>query len=94
MGMSHLVGTPLLRAYMHGYFVHQRLWQKAAGLAPGPSAAAAQRTAAVAQQLEAQRASRITLLKRLPKVGLAVGVTMRIRCLGCVCSDMCGLTWA
>ena len=69
MGMSHLVGTPLLRAYMHGYFVHQRLWQKAVGLAPGTSAAAAQRSAAVAQQLEAQRASRITLLKRLPKVG-------------------------
>ena len=68
-GMSHLVGTPLLRAYMHGYFVHQRLWQKAVGLAPGTSAAAAQRSAAVAQQLEAQRASRITLLKRLPKVG-------------------------
>ena len=69
MGMSHLVGTPLLRAYMHGYFVHQRLWQKVVGLAPGTSAAAAQRSAALAQQLEAQRASRITLLKRLPKVG-------------------------
>ena len=66
--MSHLVGTPLLRAYMHGYFVHQRLWQKAVGLAPATSAAAAQRSAAVAAQLEAQRASRITLLKRLPKV--------------------------
>ena len=67
LGLGHLVGTPLLRAYMHGYFMHQRLWQRAQSLAPSDTAAA-QRAATVAAQLDAQRASRITLRKRLPKV--------------------------
>ena len=70
LGLGHLIGTPLLRAYMHGFFMHQRLWQKAQALAPGDTAAA-QRAAAVAAQLERQRASRITLRKRLPKVRAA-----------------------
>ena len=33
MGLGHLVGTSLLRAYMHGYFIHNKLWQKAKTIA-------------------------------------------------------------
>lgn len=29
LGLTHLVGTPLLRAYMHGYFLDARLYAKA-----------------------------------------------------------------
>ena len=29
LGLEHLVGTKLLRAYMHGYFMNVRLYRKA-----------------------------------------------------------------
>jgi ribosome biogenesis protein ENP2 len=29
LGLEHLVGTKLLRAYMHGYFMDARLYRKA-----------------------------------------------------------------
>ena len=29
LALGHLVGTPLLRAYMHGFFVDNRLYRKA-----------------------------------------------------------------
>ena len=29
LGLTHLVGTPMLRAYMHGYFLDARLHAKA-----------------------------------------------------------------
>lgn len=29
IGLSHLIGTNLLRAYMHGYFMDMRLFRKA-----------------------------------------------------------------
>ena len=35
LGLDHLIGTPLLRAHMHGYFVDVRLYKKAQTLA-GP----------------------------------------------------------
>ena len=28
LGLAHLVGTPLLRAYMHGYFIDLKLYHK------------------------------------------------------------------
>ena len=67
LGLGHLVGTPLLRAYMHGFFLHQRLWQRARALAQ-PLAPSALRQQRIAARLDAERASRITLVKKLPKV--------------------------
>lgn len=32
IGLSHLIGTNLLRAYMHGYFMDMRLFRKAKAL--------------------------------------------------------------
>ena len=56
-----------MRAYMHGYFMHQRLWQRARSLAQ-PLEPAALRQQRIAARLDAERASRITLVKKLPKV--------------------------
>ena len=33
LGMSHLIGTSMLRAYMHGFFVDNRLYGKAKAIA-------------------------------------------------------------
>ena len=80
LGLSHLVGTPLLRAYMHGYFMDARLHarvtsllgskgsgKKAAG-ARGADEAEAWRKARVRQAVAEAQGSRITLQDALPAV--------------------------
>ena len=39
LGLTHLAGTPLLRAYMHGFFIDNRLYSKAKAMAGGALAA-------------------------------------------------------
>lgn len=70
LGLSHLVGTPLLRAYMHGFFLDNRLYGKAKAIAE-PFAYDAYRAKRVAAKLEEERRSRISLVKKLPRVGAA-----------------------
>ena len=67
LGLGHLLGTPLLRAYMHGYFLHNRLHAKAKALAQ-PFAYEAYREQRVSAKLDAERKSRIGLVRKLPKV--------------------------
>lgn len=70
LGMSHLVGTSLLRAYMHGFFMHNKLWQKAKAIAV-PVEYATVRKERIQSKMEAERAQRITLKRKLPKVRVA-----------------------
>ncbi|PSC72487.1 Nucleolar 10 [Micractinium conductrix] len=67
LGLTHLVGTPLLRAYMHGFFVDNRLYSKAKAIAD-PFAYDAYRAKRVAAKVEEERRSRISLVKKLPRV--------------------------
>ncbi|KAI7845268.1 hypothetical protein COHA_001310 [Chlorella ohadii] len=67
LGLTHLVGTPLLRAYMHGFFIDNRLYGKAKAIAD-PFAYDAYRQKRVQQKLDEERRSRISLVKKLPKV--------------------------
>lgn len=78
-GLRHLLGTPALRPYMHGYFVHNRLWQRAAAAAGSIGAGGgegedyeASRRRRVEAKLEAARASRIAKVAKLPKVNAAL----------------------
>lgn len=71
LGLGNLLGTPLLRAYMHGFFVDNRLYQKAKAIAD-PFAYDVYRQKRITQKLEEERRSRISLVKRLPKVNAAV----------------------
>lgn len=79
LGLRHLSGTPALRPYMHGFFVHNRLWQRAAAAAGSVGAGGggeedyeASRRRRVEAKLEAARASRITKVAKLPKVNAAL----------------------
>ncbi len=56
-----------MRAYMHGYFVDNRLWHKARALAE-PFAYDTYRQQRVQQKMEQERKSRIGIVKKLPKV--------------------------
>ncbi len=71
LGIGHLVGTRLLRAYMHGFFLHNRLWNKARAIAE-PFMYDSYRKERVTEKLEAERKSRIGLKRKLPKVPVLI----------------------
>mmetsp|Transcript_956 Transcript_956/g.3642 ORF Transcript_956/g.3642 Transcript_956/m.3642 type:complete len:181 (-) Transcript_956:810-1352(-) len=73
--LSHLVGTNLMRAYMHGFFVDNRLFQKAKLLAD-PFAYETYRQQRIRDKIDSERKSRIQVRKRLPKVNAALAARL------------------
>ncbi|XP_039257742.2 nucleolar protein 10-like [Styela clava] len=71
LGLSNLIGSSLLRAYMHGYFMDIRLYHKAKAIA-NPFAYNDYRQKKIKEKMEETRANRVQI-KKLPKVnkGLA-----------------------
>ncbi len=61
----------MLRAYMHGYFIDNRLYGRAKTVAE-PFAYDAYRAKRVAQKVEEERHSRISVVRKLPKVSASV----------------------
>eukprot|EP01103_Thecamoeba_quadrilineata_P004973 TRINITY_DN14835_c0_g1_i1.p1 TRINITY_DN14835_c0_g1~~TRINITY_DN14835_c0_g1_i1.p1 ORF type:complete len:701 (+),score=139.88 TRINITY_DN14835_c0_g1_i1:279-2105(+) len=59
LGLGNMVGTPFLKAYMHGYFMDAQLFKKVQSLAD-PDAYENYKKEKVKQKLEAQSSSRIT----------------------------------
>lgn len=66
LGLDHLIGTKLLRAYMHGYFLDVRLYKKAKSLAD-PLAFEEYRKKKIRETIEKEMEDRIQVSK-LPKV--------------------------
>ncbi|KAL3048914.1 hypothetical protein OYC64_008407 [Pagothenia borchgrevinki] len=66
LGLSHLVGSSLLRAYMHGYFMDIRLYHKVKTMA-NPFAYDEYRKDKIRQKIEESRTQRVQV-KKLPKV--------------------------
>ncbi|XP_058839065.1 nucleolar protein 10-like [Topomyia yanbarensis] len=66
LGLNQLEGTNMLRAYMHGYFIDIRLYNKAKALAD-PFAFERYRKEKIAKQIELSRPSRLRLKSKLPK---------------------------
>ncbi|KAI9024086.1 WD40-repeat-containing domain protein [Hyaloraphidium curvatum] len=75
LGLDHLVGTNLLRAYMHGFFVDLRLYEKAQSIA-NPFAFEEYRKRRVQDRLEEERKTRISLQRKLPKVNKALAAKL------------------
>ena len=67
LGLSHLVGTNLLRGYMHGFFMDMRLYKRAKAVVE-PFAYDAYRKQKIADALNAKRSDRIAIRKKVPKV--------------------------
>eukprot|EP00123_Amoebidium_parasiticum_P006757 comp17635_c0_seq1/m.17381 comp17635_c0_seq1/g.17381 ORF comp17635_c0_seq1/g.17381 comp17635_c0_seq1/m.17381 type:complete len:668 (-) comp17635_c0_seq1:63-2066(-) len=67
LGLGHLLGSKLLRAYMHGYFMDIRLYNKAKAIAE-PFAYDKYRKQKVQQKIEEKSANRIGVVKKLPKL--------------------------
>lgn len=70
-GLEHMIGTPLLKAYMHGFFMDARLHAKVKAIAE-PFAYDKWRKEKFQAKLEAKQGNRITIQRRLPKVNRAV----------------------
>ncbi|XP_071403098.1 nucleolar protein 10 isoform X3 [Centroberyx affinis] len=66
LGLSHLVGSSLLRAYMHGFFMDIRLYHKVKTMA-NPFAYEEYRKDKIRQKIEESRTQRVQI-KKLPKV--------------------------
>mmetsp|Transcript_162 Transcript_162/g.313 ORF Transcript_162/g.313 Transcript_162/m.313 type:complete len:532 (+) Transcript_162:126-1721(+) len=67
LGLLHLVGTSMLRAYMHGFFLDMRLYKKAVSITQ-PFLYEEYRKKRIAEKIAKDRDSRIVPKKRLPKV--------------------------
>ena len=65
--LDHLVGTPLLKAYMHGYFMDARLYNRSKAVAE-PDAFSKWRKKKIQEKLEAKQGTMINMKRRLPKV--------------------------
>lgn len=74
LGMSHLMGTSVLKAYMHGFFVDLRLYEKAKAIA-NPFEFEEYKKMMVQKRIQEKRKSRIFATKSLPTVNssLAAG---------------------
>ncbi|KAL2895876.1 Nucleolar protein 10 [Bienertia sinuspersici] len=75
LNLTNLIGTNLLRAYMHGYFVDYRLYKKAKAIAD-PFAYDAYIEQRKKEKLEKMHAERITIKRRLPKVNRRLAGTL------------------
>lgn len=72
LGLEHLEGTNLLKAYMHGFFVDMRLYQKAK-LSSGTSFES-YRKQKITQKIEESRPARLQVKTDVPKVNREVAL--------------------
>lgn len=75
LGLDHLEGTNLLRAYMHGFFIDIRLYNKARS-AVEPFEFDKYRKEKVRQKIESNRPNRLTIKTNLPKVNQEVALKL------------------
>lgn len=73
LNLGHLVGTPLLRPYMHGFFLSLKLYERARLLAH-PTAFEEAKQRAVQAKMEREAESRVRSVQRAAKVGRHVQV--------------------
>ncbi|KAL7409808.1 hypothetical protein BDY24DRAFT_196138 [Mrakia frigida] len=78
LGLDHLVGTPTLKPYMHGYFVSLKLYD-AARLVANPFAYAEHRERLVKEKLEKKAESRIRARREDVKVKVNKGLAEKVK---------------
>ncbi|CAN0486345.1 unnamed protein product, partial [Laminaria digitata] len=71
LGVSNLVGTPLLRGYMHGYFMDMKLYTRLKAVSE-PFAYEEYRKKKVKDKMDEKRKSRISIRTNLPKINRAM----------------------
>ena len=77
LNLSHLVGTHLLRGYMHGYFMDARLHQRVKAVAQ-PEKYDEWKKEQVRKRIEAKRGQRISMRSTLPKVNKELALRQQL----------------
>ena len=67
LGLSDLIGTNLLRAYMHGFFIDMRLYRKALEISK-PFVYEEYRKQKIKEKIDSERIDRVQITDKLPKV--------------------------
>ncbi|KAJ2339545.1 Small ribosomal subunit biogenesis, partial [Coemansia sp. RSA 2618] len=75
LGLAHLIGSPVLKPYMHGFFVDLRLYERAKAIA-NPFAYDEYRMRRVQDKLSEARESRIRATTKLPKVNRSLAMRL------------------
>ena len=75
IGLSNLIGTNVLRAYMHGYFMDIRLYKKAK-LLNDPFNFDEFKNRKIKEKLESERENRVKITRKLPKVNSELAARM------------------
>lgn len=80
LGLDKLIGTSVVKSYMHGYFIDVRLWEQARLIA-NPFAYEEYREKKIQEKIEKERESRIRTKAQQVKVnkGLAARLEERVR---------------
>jgi len=71
LGAVGLIGTPMVKGYMHGFFMEMKLYSKLRAVSK-PFEYEEHRKRKIREKIDAKRQSRITAVKRLPKVNTAL----------------------
>ncbi|PVU94198.1 hypothetical protein BB561_002751 [Smittium simulii] len=75
IGLEHLIGTNMLKAYMHGFFIDLRLYERAKAVA-NPFAYDEYRQNQIKKKLDEQRESRIRTSAKLPKINKKLAIRL------------------
>lgn len=76
-GMDHLIGTNVLKAYMHGFFMDLRLYNRVRSMTyTAPDAYESYMAKKVEEKLKAKTANRIVIKQKLPQVNAAYAQTL------------------
>mmetsp|Transcript_34146 Transcript_34146/g.73798 ORF Transcript_34146/g.73798 Transcript_34146/m.73798 type:complete len:689 (-) Transcript_34146:8-2074(-) len=75
LGATGLLGTPMLKGYMHGFFMEMKLYSKLRAVSK-PFEYEEHRKRKIREKIDAKRESRIAPVRRLPKVNSALAEKM------------------
>eukprot|EP00658_Telonema_sp_P-2_P047759 TRINITY_DN36358_c0_g1_i1.p1 TRINITY_DN36358_c0_g1~~TRINITY_DN36358_c0_g1_i1.p1 ORF type:complete len:595 (-),score=159.49 TRINITY_DN36358_c0_g1_i1:217-1866(-) len=75
LGLDKLIGSNILRAYMHGFFIDSKLYHRAKAVLT-PFNAKEYRKKQIKGQVDMERTNRITIEKKLPKVNAALAAKL------------------
>ena len=77
LGLDHLIGSSLLRAHLHGYFIDIKLYKKVLSRAPTNTLENARKDL-IKKQLESQRDKRVKLTSEVPKVNKDLFMKLKV----------------
>merc|ERR1719282_1219225 len=77
LGLDHLIGSQMLRAHLHGYFINIKLYKKVLSRVPTNTLENAKKDL-IKKQLESQRDKRVKLTTDVPKVNKDLFMKLKI----------------